>query len=82
MEHGVHVEEPSETETTATQEYVAIDLQGEGEDQSIEVSRSWMELLSENLARYDSSPSDEESGDVPSLASDSSSSSSGERLEI
>lgn len=68
-------EEPSETEDpTETEEYYDVDLV-EGETQRSEpIRRSWMELLSDNLARHESS--DEEGADLPSLTSYSTSSSS------
>jgi hypothetical protein len=70
--------EPAETEEpTETEEYFDVDLDGE-EAPAIEGRRSWMELLCDNLARHESS-SDEDVGDLPSLAGYSSSSSSGQR---
>ncbi len=67
--------EPSETEEpTETEEYYDIDLVESEIPRIPPIRRSWMELLSANLARHEFS--DEEGTDLPSLTSYSTSSSS------
>ena len=63
----------SETEeSTETEEYYDVDLDERGSNVP-DIRKSWMELLSENLARQEASDSE---GELPSLASYSTSSSS------
>ena len=70
-------EDLSQTEEpTETDEYDDIDLMEE-DPPAVEIRRSWMQLLNNNLSLHESSDSD--SDDLPSLTSYSSSSSSGGR---